>query len=379
MAWSNVIGQSRIKDLLKHSIAGKQLAHAYLFHGIRGIGKQPMAIEFARTLLCERQQPDPCDVCPNCRKVGSLQHPDVRLVFPLPVGKNEKTGDDPLAALEPEQIDLVREQLSLKAKNLYHQIQIPKANFIKINSVRDIKRVSSLTSVEGAKKLFLVFDADQMNPEASNSLLKTLEEPTENTLLILTSSGKDKLLPTIISRCQLLQFSPLRDAEVASALETIDGVTSDEALVVAKIAQGSYSVAKELLPTSVLVEREEVLRFLRASLGWKEVSLVEMIDGLASSHDRPAIERWLKLLQSWFRDALMLRTGTEQAESKTSSDQSLVSFVAKFPHANLEGAIQCVDNYIALVRKNVYLHLILTSLSFDLRKTLTRVPSEIRI
>jgi len=379
MAWSNVIGQSRIKDLLKHSIASKQLAHAYLFYGIRGVGKQPMAIEFARTLLCERQQPDPCDECPNCRKVGSLQHPDVRLVFPLPVGKNEETGDDPLAALEPEQIDMVREQLSLKARNLYHQIQIPKANFIKINSVRDIKRVSSLTSVEGAKKLFLVFDADKMNPEASNSLLKTLEEPTENTLLILTSSDKDRLLPTIISRCQLIQFSPLRDAEVASALETLDGVTSDEALVIAKIAQGSYSVAKELLPTSVLAEREEVLRFLRASLGWKEESLVEMIDDLASSHDRPGIERWLKLLQSWFRDALILRTGTEQGERIMSSDQSLVSFVEKFPHANLEGAIQCVDNYIALVRKNVYLHLILTSLSFDLKKTLTRVPGEIRI
>jgi DNA polymerase-3 subunit delta' len=372
MAWSTVIGQSRIKDLLKHSIASKQLAHAYLFYGIRGIGKQAMAIEFARTLLCARQQSDPCDDCTNCRKVGSLQHPDVRIVFPLPAGKNEKTGEDPLATLDAEQIDLVREQINLKAQNPYHQIQIPKANFIKINSVRDIKRISSMSSVQGDRKIFLIFDADQMNPEASNSLLKTLEEPTENTLLILTSSEKDRLLPTIISRCQMIQFSPLRDAEVSSALEMKDGVAHDEALVVAKIAQGSYTVAKELLPTSVLAEREEVLAFLRASLGWKEVSLVEMIDGLASSHDRPAIEQWLKLLQSWFRDAMILRNGTPQSEWKTSTNQSLVSFVEKFPRANLEGAVQCVDNYIALVRKNVYLHLVLTSLSFDLRKTLTQ-------
>jgi DNA polymerase-3 subunit delta' len=375
MAWNSIIGQQRVKDLLNRSIAAKKLAHAYLFYGQRGIGKQALAVEFARTLLCSRRGEEACGECASCMKVVSLQHPDLRIVFPLPVGKSEKHGDHPIDSLDIDQVQQVREQINLKSQDLYYQIQIPKANFIKINSVRDLRRNSSMTSVEGTWKIFLIFDADLMNAEASNSLLKTLEEPAENTLLVLTTSEKDRLLPTIVSRCQLIQFSPLQDVEIAQALEVRDGVGPDEAALTAKIAQGSYSVARELLPANVVAERKEVLNFIRASLGWKEISLTEMIDALASSNDRRQIEQWMKVLQTWFRDALVLREMGGQEKVRGESDKDIVSFVQKFPRANLEQAIQSVEDHIALVRKNVYLHLILTTLSFDLKKTLTQVAA----
>ena len=371
MAWNAVIGQERVKDLLRKSVEHHQLAHAYLFYGFRGVGKEAMAIEFARTLLCTRGGVEACGECTGCAKTGSLQHPDLNIVFPLPVGKGEKTGDDPINVLENDQIESIRRELALKSENMYHEIRIPKANFIKINSVRNLKRSSSLTSVEGTWKVYLIFDADKMNPEASNSILKTLEEPTDKTLLVLTTSEKDRLLPTIVSRCQLVQFSPLREEEIAAALQEREGVPADEAKLVARLAQGSYNVACELLTENLSAERNEVLNFIRVSLGWKEISRTDLIDELASSKDRNRVEHWLKVLQTWLRDAMVLRDASDGAGLSASDDKDMMSFVQKFPKANLEKAIHSVENYIALVRKNVYLHLLLTSLSFDLKNSLT--------
>lgn len=371
MGWNAVIGQERVKDLLRRSIERRQLAHAYLFYGLRGVGKQAMAVEFAKTILCSRGTTESCGECASCRKVAALQHADLAIITPLPVGKGEKTGDDPIESLEDEQIQTVRQQLALKSGNLYHEIQIPKANFIKINSVRNLKRSSSFTSVEGTWKVFLIFDADKMNAEASNSLLKTLEEPSDKTLLVLTTSEKDRLLPTILSRCQLVQFSPLQDKEIAGALEERDHIPLDEALLIARLAQGSYAVAYESLSENLTVERKEVLNFIRVSLGWKELSRVDLIDELASTKDRNALEHWLKVLQTWLRDAMVLREATDRLALGASNDKEMQSFVHKFPNANLEQAVQSVESSIALVRKNVYLHLLLTSLSFDLKRHLT--------
>ncbi len=375
MAWKSIIGQARVKDLLKRAIERRQLAHAYLFYGIRGVGKQAMAIEFAKALLCQNGKGEACDECNSCRKAASLQHPDMNIVVPLPVGKNEKSGDDPIDVLGLEQIELIKEQFSLKAADLYHEIQIPKANFIKINSVRNLKWATSLTSVEGSWKVFLVFDAETMNEASSNSLLKTLEEPSDRTLLILTTSERDKLLPTIISRCQSVQFSPLRDDEIVAALQERENVTENEAKLVAKLAQGSYIAARELLSENLAEEKSSVVNFVRIALGWKEMSRIGLVDQLASSKDRDKVEHWLKVLQTWLRDAMVLRSGASPGTIGDGKDSEMQRFIERFPRANLEGAIDAVEKSITLVRRNVYLHLLLMTLSIDLKKSLGKTDS----
>src|SRR5512146_868617 len=117
MGWNAVIGQERVKDLLKRSLERRQLAHAYLFYGIRGVGKQAMAIEFAKTVLCQNAKVEACGECLSCRKAANLQHPDLNIVVPLPVGKNEKTGDDPIEVLETDQVQTITEQFALKSKD----------------------------------------------------------------------------------------------------------------------------------------------------------------------------------------------------------------------------------------------------------------------
>ena len=245
MSWSSIVGQERVKALLKRTLQSGQIAHAYLFYGPDGIGKDALSIEFAKALICSVGGGiEACGICSNCQRTNSFKHPNIKLVFALPVGKNEKNGDDPISVLTEAQVAEVREQIQSKAKYPYQRIEITKANFIKINSVRDIKREAAMSRIEDGKKIFIIFNVDMMNAEASNSLLKTLEEPLPGTILLLTTSAKDQLLPTILSRCQLIKCDLLSDDEIETALITNDKVDKSIARLAAQLANGSYSNAR---------------------------------------------------------------------------------------------------------------------------------------
>jgi|WetSurMetagenome_2_1015567.scaffolds.fasta_scaffold05561_2 DNA polymerase III subunit delta' len=374
MSWSSIIGQERVKKQLKKTLENHQIAHAYMFYGYEGIGKDALAIEFAKTLNCVTGKAESCGTCKNCKRMDTFQHPNVKLVFALPTGKSEKSGDDPIAALTETQVAEVREQIQWKAKDPYHRIEVAKANFIKINSIRDIKHEASMSRTEDGKKIFIILNADMMNTEASNSLLKTLEEPLQGIILLLTTSVKDQLLPTIISRCQLLQCDSLQDTEIENALVAKEGVNPAIARLAAQLSQGSYGNARRLSLSNMIDERKDVVEFLRLVLGKNRAPLIDVIDELASTSDRPGIERWFKLLQSWLRDALLLQQ-KEQLPLLDDEEKSMEKFVAKFNNANLSASIQTVERAIDRLDKNAYLHLILTMLAIDLRKFITETPS----
>jgi len=373
MSWSAIVGQERVKALLQRILQSGQVAHAYLFYGPEGIGKDALVIEFAKTLLCTQGGIEACGVCLNCQRMNSFQHPNIKLVFALPVGKNEKNGDDPIDVLTEEQVAEIREQILMKAKDPYHRIEMTKANFLKINSVRDIKREAAMSRIEEGKKIFIILNVDMMNNEASNSLLKTLEEPLPGTILLLTTSAKDQLLPTIVSRCQLIKCDILAENDIEAALINRDGVEASVARLVAQLSNGSYSNARRLSVLNMTEERKDVVEFLRLVLGKRKTVLIDAIDELASSTDRPGIERWLKLLQSWLRDAMLIQQKTHPPIMEDEK-QSMDNFVRNFQQANLVAAIQSVEKAIAHLDKNVYLHLILTTLAIDLRKIITEVP-----
>ena len=122
MSWDSIIGQLRVKQILRSSIESRRLPHAYLFTGPDGVGKDAVAVELAKVLNCERRESVACDTCASCQRFVTLQHPNLNLIFALPVGKGEKYGDPPLAKLSNEEMAEIQEQLKLKSKNLYHDI-----------------------------------------------------------------------------------------------------------------------------------------------------------------------------------------------------------------------------------------------------------------
>ncbi len=173
-----VIGQEKALTLLKRSLAEDNLAHAYLLVGPSHIGKMTLAINLAQALNCFKDEP-PCGQCSSCVRISRGCHADVQV-------------------------------LSLKSKTN----EKGKSNVeIGIDDIRDVQHVANLPPFEGGHKVFIIDGAENMSAEASNCLLKILEEPPTKVVFLLLTSEEDKLLPTIVSRCQRIGLKPMPAAE----------------------------------------------------------------------------------------------------------------------------------------------------------------------
>jgi DNA polymerase-3 subunit delta' len=368
MIWASVIGQERVKRILLSAMHTDRLPHAYLFYGNDGVGKDAMALEFARVLHCETGSEEACGACSSCLKMNTLQHPDVKLVVALPVGKGEKSDDGPLAKLSEAEVRTIQDQLKLKGENPYHRISIPKTNIIKINSIREVRRESSMSTFGKKKRVCIISHADEMGEEASNTILKTLEEPSGSTMLILTTAHRESLLPTIISRCQPVRFDPLTEEQICAALIERNAVDRQQAALVARLSNGSYTRALELLDEDFLSQRQDVVAFVRHVLGSSVLTLTKDIERIAAPRDRDAVLNFLTLLLMWFRDALVLSQGGEVINVDQRED--LQRFVAKFPAADLVQVVNDVERAISLVNRNVYIMLVLLQLAVKLRSNI---------
>jgi DNA polymerase III subunit delta' len=365
MIWPRVIGQQRVKATLLSTLRTGRLAHAYLFYGGEGVGKDAMALELARVIHCERGGEEACGVCASCIHMNTLQHPDVHFVCPLPVGKGEDSADGPLAKLTEQEVDTVQEEYRHKGADPYHRITILRANIIKINSIRAVRRESSMSTAGGKRKIFVISEADCMGEEAANTLLKTLEEPAGDTMLILTTAHRDALLATILSRCQNVRFDRLAEQDIRAALVERRGVEARQAELLARLADGSYTRALSLLTEDVDQWRRDVLAFVRAALANNVALVMQAVDKVVELKDRELVNRFLVLLLMWFRDALVLRHGGEAINVDQNED--LNRFLAKFPRADLQQALAHVEKAISLVERNVYIKLVIMNLAIRLK------------
>jgi len=374
MSWKSVVGQERIKKILKGSFSGGKTAHAYLFYGEEGTGKDPAAIAFAQLLNCEKpENEDACGQCSNCKRIRTLQHPNLKLIIPLPVGRSEKEGDDPFKSLDEKAVAEFRQAIGEKADNPYARITISRANTIKINSIRDIRKTINLARAEQGKKVIIISEAEKMNDAAANSLLKTLEEPAPNSVIILTTAQRDTLLPTILSRCQQVRFELLREDEIRNGLlERIDEIDEQQALLVSKMANGSFSRALELTETNLLEQREEVIDLLRTILVRSPSVWMKDIEVFLNPKQRNTVVRSLMLLNLWLRDAMMLEHNNGDAIINLDQHESLEKFTAHFKTAGLPAVINATERSIALVEKNLYLSLVLINLAYDIQRLIAR-------
>lgn len=368
MLWPHVIGQQRVKEALISALRSQRLPHALLFYGAEGVGKDAVALELARVIRCERGQEEACRACSSCLRLDSLQHPDVQLVIALPRNSQEKEDDEPLAKLSEAEVRVVQEQLRRKGANPYYRIEIAKANVIKINSIRAIRRESSMSTTDNRRRVVIISGADAMNDAAANTLLKTLEEPPGDTMLILTTAHRDALLPTILSRCQSFRFALLSDDEIRAALIERDGAEPTRAELAARLANGSYTRAQELLDDEVMQQRAHVLDFIRGSLGSRTLELTEQIERIAELKDRDAHVRFLNLVLMWFRDAMVLSHGGKVVNVDQIAD--LRSFVEKFPGADLPQVLLDVEKAISLVERYTYIKLVFAQLAVRLRRAI---------
>ncbi len=368
MSWDSIIGQRRAKTTLRAALASKRVPHAWLFTGAEGVGKDATAIEVAKVLRCESPLDNgstACGVCRGCVSTAALQNGNVKFIFALPSGKGEDSrGDSPLLKLSDSEITLIKEQIALKGADPYHNISIPRASQIKISSIREVKRDISFVAAEDGWRVVIISEAHLMGEEAANAFLKTLEEPSSRTLLVLTSSSRERLLPTILSRCQEVRFDLLTDQEIADALVARQEVDRTRALLLAKLAEGSYSRGVELTGGDLNQLRFDVVSFLRTALRRSPVALHAEIERLTSGGDRVGLERMLTLLALWLRDVYVYRlTGREDMVVNQDQIKDIQSFHTRFAQAPIERMIAAIEEAIRAVRGNAQIPLVFTVLA----------------
>lgn len=216
MSLRPLYGHDAVRDRLSQAVRAGRLPQAILLHGPRGVGKQRLGLWLAQLLLCEREEREPCGSCHSCRMAENLSHPDLHWF--IPVEPSKKAGD---ADKQVEQVEaaLADELTARRERPLYGPVSGLASH--SVASVRLLLRRISLTPAMGTRKVFLIGDAErlipqQANPEAANALLKSLEEPPANTVLILTAAEPDKLLPTVLSRVVRTRVLSLPDSVVTS-------------------------------------------------------------------------------------------------------------------------------------------------------------------
>ncbi len=367
MAWNSIIGQQRVKNQIVSSLEQDRLAHAYLFTGPDGVGKDATAIALATLVNCEKPKGDSCGKCASCLQASALQHPNIYLIFALPTGKGESSDDSPIEKLANDDIAAIQEQIELKRNNPYHDIVVPRANAIKVNSVREMRKQSSMSSLSRGKKVFILFDAENLRDESANALLKTLEEPHDNTLIILTTSHPDQLKATIISRCQVIKFDYLTDTEIAEALGEHEHLTPVEAASISRMANGSYTRALELLQSDFLDMRKYAVDILRTMLYKSKEEYYKMLEQIMADYDKSEVERLLELLQSWLRDTMTLSSGNSRIIN-VDDEEAITKFSKAHPKVQYDETFRSIERGVSLLNKNVYIPLIMLNLAADLHR-----------
>jgi DNA polymerase-3 subunit delta' len=272
--FEGIIGHDFQKNILKRAARDDMASHSYLYAGPDGVGKKLMALQFAKLLNClgSTNSPDEGCECSSCRKIDKGIHPDVVLI--------EFTG------VKNIKVDQVREEIEEK---LY------------------------LRPFEGRYKIVIVDEAERMNHNAQNAFLKTLEEPPRDSVIILLSSRPESLLPTLRSRCQTVVFNPLPEEIVAGLLTERGGMSTEEAVLYAKLSGGS--IGKALGFDKELMEwRKDLLTGLvriRRNSASDISELSELLSSGASQTETERLELGFRFILLWIRDIALAGMGSE--------------------------------------------------------------------
>lgn len=267
MYFHDVLGQERIKGLLRKYVDKAQIPHALLFSGRSGSGTLPMALALAQYANCTNPtaEGDSCGECRSCHLYQELTHPDLFLCFPAgkekPVKEERisfkkqsntsktaeasKTGDVRPGNVLFRELLLENPYVTEAAWNEQYQEQTDKNTYISVETVMDLIQDLELKSFLSGYKVCIIWMPEKMRDDAANKLLKTLEEPTPQTLFILVSEHPETLLPTIRSRVQEIYFPPLTDEEIVQDLLALS-LTEEDARTIAYAAQGDYNLAHQL-------------------------------------------------------------------------------------------------------------------------------------
>ena len=324
MSFYDIYGHEKKIEIIQKALAQQRIGHAYLFSGIPAVGKKTLAREFVKALNCEKGYAlhDSCGECSSCRKIQRGNHPDV---------------------------------FSVEADG----------QFIRIDAIREIQEQMKCKPLEARRRVFVIDDADKMNDQAANALLKILEEPSPSNILILVAARPYSMPSTIISRCQHMRFNPLRFDTVAKFLVDQTGMDNQRALLLAGLSGGSIGRAMELNEDDIVVYRTELIKLLSITQRDDPFSLINFASFLGQG--KKEIKQGLNILSNIFRDALVFKE-TQKEEMLVNQDNcSFIStHAARLSGGQILQYIALVERAGDIIEQNVNKSLTLETMAFKL-------------
>lgn len=323
----NLIGHEWAVDMLKKHVIHGTTRHAYLLAGPPGLGRRTMALRFAQALNCQTPTGEgiPCGVCRDCKQIEAMQHPDLTIT----------------------QADT-------------------EGGTMKVDQIRDARRTLTLKPYMGKYRVALFLRFQETNDSAANALLKTLEEAPSYAVLVLTADNPEQLLPTIVSRCEVLRLRPLKIDQVQMALEE-KGFEANQSRVIAHISGGRFGRALHLLERpAMLVERDERLNDLQSLIASSRVEKFAYADKLSKDKDsmRQVILIWL----SYWRDVMLRAAGADAPLVNVDRNLEIEDIASRMDLSSARSMVNGLESTLEKMDKNVNTKLLAEVLVLDLPK-----------
>ncbi|WNF37099.1 DNA polymerase III subunit delta' [Bacillaceae bacterium IKA-2] len=301
MTWDQLLEtQEKVVKIITNSIKKKRLSHAYLFEGAKGTGKRQVAFQLAKTFLCdEKEGVNACENCPNCKRISSGNHPDV------------------------------------------HAIK-PDGQSIKIEQIRHLKKEFSYRGMESGRKFYIIEDAEKMTISAANGLLKFLEEPDGQSVAVLTTTEAHRLLSTVLSRTQIISFTPLRPLKLMSNLEQ-NGISKPIAMLLSQLTN-DIEEANQLYADEWIAQARVIMIQLVEEVCTRPHQVMLTLQESWFSHfkEKNQLNIGFDLLLLWYRD--VLRTLIENKDQLIFVDQ-----IDKLERHALNSSQQKVSQQMAVI------------------------------
>jgi DNA polymerase III subunit delta' len=328
--FSKLIGNAGVKVTLRRFIASGRVPNSFLLTGDEGVGKRQFALELAKTLICpEPINGEACDVCTVCRRA-------VKFELPKP---DDKDGHQRVIFSDHPDVGMV----------------IPYNRYILVDSIRHLEKEANFRPYEAVSRFFIIDNADKMNDNASNALLKTLEEPPETSYIFLITSRPDSLLPTIRSRCQTIRYAPVATEEIEKFLIEEKAFTHDEARLAARLGRGSVGRAISINVEDFRGRREKMFAVIRNALeNGSLAAILRTAEEMHDTKDKDVFEQNLNVLQSLIHDLWTVTVSGDQARLVNADlAEEMTLLAANAGKADLPQWMESIDTLRDNLRINI--------------------------
>ncbi len=368
MHFSEIVGQKNLKERLIHAVKAGRISHAQLFLGKSGYGGLPLALAYAQYINCNnKQQNDSCGSCNSCLKMSKLAHPDLHFVFPVSTNKEVRTkavSDNFLQAWR----EINHEFPYFNLDDWHKKIEIEqKQSIIGVQESQSIIKKLSLKPYEAEYKFLILFKPENMNVQASNKLLKLIEEPTDKTVLILVAEEQERLLSTITSRTQLIKIPPISEQMIGKHLVETKEVDTGLAQQSSKFAEGDLREALIQLDRN-----EEKEQFFELFKNWMRSCYEANVDKMyvwveevsSRSFGREKQKRFLEYALSVMREGMIRNYADDRLQRFKGKEEGFMKNFAPFVHGkNVIAIVELLDEAHSHIARNAYAKILLMDMS----------------